>query len=117
MTEQHFNFVGADADYESHVSLRIDFGGPICRHRLDVCLEELYLQRRLDPEYLFMSANDYKAIAQSVIEGTNVRWSGVGSMISDIGLVRYVNQTTGRLMYFVVLPGLKVGTVILGFFR
>lgn len=113
-SRQHFNFVGANADNEGHVSLRVDFGGPFCRHCLDVCLEDLYLQRRLDPEYIFVSAKDHKAITQSVIEGTNFCGPSVSSMTL---LMRYVNQTTGRLSHFVILPGLPQGNVILGFFQ
>lgn len=79
-------------------------------------LEALYLHTRLNPEHLLLAPKDHAALVDHVIEGTNVRTSTAMLWTSVPSVTRIANETTGKLISIASLPGLKEGSVIVGFF-
>lgn len=71
-------------------------------------LEEAYMTRRVDPQYLFCSEDDRKLF---VMKADPRDPEEPAKEIAQL-----VNQTTGKLMHIVTLPELENGTLLFGFF-
>ena len=108
----------ADLMAASQISHRFDFSRPLTYQVVQRLLEEIYLCSRANPQYIFVAEQDHLLLKQHIIECTNIRCPP--EMIQDaLGRIGYhcLNETTGKLMYLVPLPGLEQGSVIVGFFR
>jgi hypothetical protein len=87
-------------------------------YNLHAQMPELYLQRYLDPEYLFLSEENHKEISKYILDNSNIcrctpdEATKMRSKLQPF----FVNQTTGALMYMMTLPELESGTIIVGFF-
>jgi hypothetical protein len=120
---RHFNFIGSDADYVDQTGFGMDLGETPSLSVLSQLLEDLYLQRRLNPGYLFVSKDDSDALTDEVTRNTcfcgpfGGKTDEESPRVSDRCVISKIcNQTTGRLIDLVPLPGMAHGKVIVGFF-
>lgn len=92
--------------------------GSLALTDIDGLLEAMYMNAQADPEYLMVGVKDHKKLSYLVAQGTNFRinTSNSPSDMSNITggqrVVKYINQTTGRLMDVVMLPRLTQGTIM-----
>lgn len=97
--------------------------GSLALSDVDSFLEAMFMNAQADPEVLFVSVKDHKKLSYLVANGTNIRInatmdaSSLGNFIGSARVVKYLNQTTGRLMDVVMLPRLMQGTIIAASFE
>jgi hypothetical protein len=107
--EKRFNFLGADADHEDQISMRVDLGEAPTFQRLQRLFEDLFVQRRLRPGYLFMAKHDHDKLSHDIAVESG--------MDTERSIVQIANYSGGRLVHVITLPDLSPGRVIIGFFR
>jgi hypothetical protein len=107
--------VGAETPFISQPNAA---NGSLALSDIDTLLENMFLNAKADPEYLFVSVKDHKKLSLLVANGTNFRVTipnqdpGLANLVGGQRVTRYVNQTTGRLMEVIMLPYLMQGTII-----
>lgn len=84
--------------------------------------EQQYLQYRVNPTYLFASAETYQAIEQSIEDYLNAHHRVHHVKPSDLERLPYryvaiINQTTGTYVNIVPSPGLEPGRLTFGFVK
>jgi len=127
---RRFNFTGPDGDHETKMGFQVNLGETPTMSCLDQLFEDLFLQWRVNPSYLFVSKKDIEPLTQKILEGTNfcgpvMAGSEIydndpanhGPLSAQYRLTKYINATTGKLIDLVPLPGLEPNHVIIGFFR
>lgn len=121
MNQNRFTFVGADAD---HMSFRVDLAETPNYRLLQCLLYDLYAQRRLVPQYLFVSEHDIFALTHEIRNDKELTLYKPMSLVAEqfgmesFGIVkRLTSYATGNAVCIVPLPGLENGSVIVGFFR
>lgn len=81
---------------------------------IDEALEQAYLRYRANPHYLFCSKQNGEQIDGDVLHNTNV--CGPQHLnTKEMRVTRLCNQTTGRLMWVIILPEIEDGTLVFGF--
>jgi hypothetical protein len=99
----------------SQICHRFNLGEPPTYQRIQRLFEELYLNARLNPDYLFVAERDCDALNDSVRKGSRSRPSG--EVLIDDRVALLCNPTTGHYVRVVALPGLEYSGVVVGFFR
>lgn len=113
-----------DLSSQSQISYHIDLDATPDFERLQQLFYDLYIQRRTDPQYLFVAPRDQIALTRSLcfdcfdesMRRRLFREYGLdsfgGGMVSSV-----CSSVTGSLVNIVPLPSLESGNVIVGFFH
>src|SRR5579859_2194865 len=92
-------FTGRSGDHETRMGFQVNLGETPNLSNLDQLFEDLFLQWRVDPQYLFVSKDDIDTLRDEVLQGyTN-------PYLTRLAITKITNQTTGRLVDLVPLPG------------
>lgn len=129
---RHFDFTGRTGipDYQYHRSFQVAVGEALTFDVLQYLFEDLYLQWRFEPKYLFIAEADnealkaemYKSIGESRDSQRRTEmhyglWPVNADTPSRPPIAQIVNFATGHYVHVVSLPDLEPGSVILGFFQ
>lgn len=109
---KHFDFTGG-ADYKYLMGFQVNVGETVTLDCLQGLFEDLYLQRRLAPDHLFVAKSDHKALSDEVLRAS----TDDIDLPEEPALVKILNYASGRYVHVVSLPDLEQGSVILGFFQ
>lgn len=129
MSRRHFDFTGG-ADHQYHHSIQVAIGETPTFEILQYLFEDLYLQWRFEPKYLFVAEADKEALKAEIYETceksmdsrrqTEIRY-GLWPVNADTPcrppIAQIINYVNGRYVHVVSLPDLEQGSVILGFFQ
>lgn len=75
-------------------------------------LEQGYLRMLANPAYLFIASENMEPLLDAVVKRTH--HSDLDAK-EPVTVTKWVNQTTGRIMDIVSLPGLDQHTIVFGF--
>lgn len=95
-----------------------DATGLLAKTDIDNWLEAMYFNASADPECLLVGIRDHKSLTNIVMNSTNFRvntnptQAGLSELAGGGRVVKWINQTTGRLMDVVMCPYLTQGTIM-----
>src|ERR1700733_13263724 len=101
-TNNKYSFVGEYTKHEDLHSIRIVLADKVSMLEVSIVLKDLYMQRDLDPQYLFLAEQDHKAISKEILSNTNIRChpDDVARMLSELQ-TRFINYVTGTDIHMV----------------